>query len=49
MRPADEYGIAWDDPALAIEWPQVDYLLSDKDLKYPMLSETDRLPTVPGD
>ncbi|MGB5425737.1 MAG: dTDP-4-dehydrorhamnose 3,5-epimerase [Gammaproteobacteria bacterium] len=42
--PADEYGIAWDDPALAIEWPSVDYLLSDKDLKNPMLSETDRLP-----
>jgi dTDP-4-dehydrorhamnose 3,5-epimerase len=43
-RPADEYGIAWDDPVLAIEWPAVDYLLSDKDRQNPLLSETDRLP-----
>lgn len=42
--PADEFGIAWDDPALAIEWPSVDILLSDKDRQNPLLSETDRLP-----
>jgi len=47
--PADEYGIAWDDPALAIEWPPVEYLLSDKDLKNPLLSETDRLPLYKAD
>ena len=42
--PGDEYGIAWDDPALAIEWPQLDYLLSDKDRENPLLSASDYLP-----
>jgi dTDP-4-dehydrorhamnose 3,5-epimerase len=42
--PGDEYGIAWDDPGLAIEWPQLDYLLSDKDIGNPKLSESDNLP-----
>ena len=42
--PADEYGIAWDDPTLAIEWPPLDYLLSDKDQQNPLLGESDRLP-----
>lgn len=42
--PGDEYGIAWDDPDIAIEWPQLDYLLSDKDLGNPKLSESDHLP-----
>ena len=37
--PADERGIFWKDPALAIAWPKldIDYLLSDKDQKYPTL------------
>ena len=42
--PGDDYGIAWDDPDLAIEWPQLDYLLSDKDIGNPKLSESDNLP-----
>jgi dTDP-4-dehydrorhamnose 3,5-epimerase len=42
--PGDEYGIAWDDPGLAIAWPQLDYLLSDKDLDNPTLRDSDNLP-----
>lgn len=42
--PGDEYGIAWDDPTLAIDWPPLDYLLSDKDREYPLLNECDALP-----
>ena len=42
--PGDEYGIAWDDPELAVEWPQLVYLLSDKDLENPKLSDSINLP-----
>ena len=42
--PGDEYGIAWDDPEIAIEWPEMDYLISDKDLANPLLIESDHLP-----
>ena len=42
--PGDEYGIAWDDPEIAIEWPEMDYLISDKDLANPSLIECDHLP-----
>ena len=30
-NPGDEYGIAWDDPAIGIEWPGGPFTLSDKD------------------
>ncbi len=46
--PGDEYGIAWNDPALAIAWPEMDYLLSDKDRGYPALAEAGRLPEYEG-
>ena len=38
--PADELGIRWDDPALAIAWPDVGtpYLLSAKDKVAPLLA-----------
>jgi dTDP-4-dehydrorhamnose 3,5-epimerase len=42
--PGDEYGIAWDDPEIAIEWPEMDYLISDKDLANSLLTESDHLP-----
>lgn len=40
-QPGDEFGIAWNDPDIAIEWPQpVDpRLLSDKDRLAPRLRE----------
>jgi dTDP-4-dehydrorhamnose 3,5-epimerase len=42
--PGDEYGIAWDDPGIAIEWPEMDYLISDRDLANPLITESDHLP-----
>ena len=45
-EPAGELTIRWNDPALAIEWPQHDPILSAKDRAAPLLSEIDpeRLP-----
>lgn len=38
--PGDEAGIAYNDPMIAIEWPDVgELILSEKDLKYPFLSD----------
>ena len=43
--PGDEYGIAWDDPDIGIKWPELDYMLSDKDRRYQRLKDSDdRLP-----
>lgn len=38
-HPEDEAGIAWNDPYIAVEWPELDvpYLLSEKDQKWPYL------------
>lgn len=42
---ADEFGIAWNDAALAIPWPVTDPLLSDRDKRNPTLAEVaDKLP-----
>ena len=42
---ADEIGIAWNDPTLAIAWPVDTPLLSDRDRQSPNLAAlTDRLP-----
>jgi len=47
--PGDEYGIAWDDPAIGIEWPAMEYALSDKDRRNPRLNEAeDHLPQYRG-
>jgi dTDP-4-dehydrorhamnose 3,5-epimerase len=40
----DEWGIAWNDPALGIEWPAADPVLSDRDRSNPSLSEALRDP-----
>jgi dTDP-4-dehydrorhamnose 3,5-epimerase len=47
--PDDEYGIAWDDPDIAIDWPAMDYLLSDRDRTFPRLADSQSLPGYPGD
>lgn len=40
----DEWGIAWDDPELGIDWPAVDPVLSDRDRSNPSLAEALRDP-----
>jgi dTDP-4-dehydrorhamnose 3,5-epimerase len=42
--PDDEYGIAWDDPELGIDWPHIDLVLSDKDRVLPRLRDSTYLP-----
>lgn len=37
--PAAEGGIAWDDPELGIEWPNVEVQLSEKDRQYSVLAQ----------
>ena len=39
--PADERGIAWNDPDIGVEWPVVDPLLSEKDKNQPFLKDSD--------
>jgi dTDP-4-dehydrorhamnose 3,5-epimerase len=34
-NPADELGVAWDDPEIGADWGIVDPILSDRDLKNP--------------
>lgn len=40
--PADERGIAWDDPDLAIPWPTDEPILSERDKHHPRLAEAPR-------
>jgi dTDP-4-dehydrorhamnose 3,5-epimerase len=47
--PADEIGIAWNDPALAISWPIGQPFLSERDRRHPILAEVmDELPEWRG-
>ena len=47
--PADEIGIAWNDPALAISWPVGQPFLSERDRRNPILAEVmDELPEWRG-
>lgn len=45
--PADEAGVAWDDPDLGITWPTDAPTLSDKDRALPRLRDLARLPNAP--
>jgi dTDP-4-dehydrorhamnose 3,5-epimerase len=38
-QPRDEGGILWSDPAIAIDWPVKEPILSEKDNVFPLLSE----------
>lgn len=50
-HPETEFGVAFDDPELGIEWPGEITVVSDRDRKLPRLSEIDvaRLPRFGGD
>ena len=37
-EPADDRGVAWDDPLISVDWPVENALLSPKDSAYPPLS-----------
>jgi dTDP-4-dehydrorhamnose 3,5-epimerase len=41
--PGDEYGIRWDDPAIGIDWPGRDFVLSAKDAGNRCLADMDAL------
>ena len=38
-NPADELGVAWDDPTLSIDWPGSDPILSDRDRANPRIAD----------
>lgn len=45
--PASEIGVAWNDPALGINWPVNEPILSARDSQHPTLAaQTDRLPRL---
>ncbi len=39
--PEHDRGIAWNDPALAIDWPVSSPILSDKDTRHPLLQDAE--------
>lgn len=39
--PEHERGIRWDDPDIGIDWPAMDVLLSEKDVRHPFLKDQD--------
>ena len=47
-RADDDFGITWDDPRIAVQWPISDPLLSDKDKELPTLSDVEKTCRLPG-
>ncbi len=49
-HPDDEFGVLWSDPAIGIEWPVAEPLLSPKDRQYSPLKNIpdELLPVYPG-
>lgn len=47
-EPQNDRGIRWNDPAIGIEWPPVEPLLSAKDTVAPLLAEAPVLPVFEG-
>jgi dTDP-4-dehydrorhamnose 3,5-epimerase len=43
----DEFGVAWDDPELGIDWPARDPVLSDRDRSNPRVQDLEDLPPYP--
>ncbi|GAK43445.1 dTDP-4-dehydrorhamnose 3,5-epimerase [Paenibacillus sp. TCA20] len=39
--PENDRGILWNDPALAIDWPTLNPILSDKDQRHPLLKDAE--------
>lgn len=46
--PEHDRGIAWDDPALGIDWPTLKPVLSDKDANHPRLADAEANFTYKG-
>jgi dTDP-4-dehydrorhamnose 3,5-epimerase len=48
--PGGEMGVRWDDPAIGIDWPLTDVVLSAKDAVAPLLADlpADRVPVFAG-
>jgi dTDP-4-dehydrorhamnose 3,5-epimerase len=42
----DEFGLAWDDPALGLAWPSTDPVVSERDRSNPSLEQVLRDPPV---
>jgi dTDP-4-dehydrorhamnose 3,5-epimerase len=48
--PNDDFGVLWSDPAIGIDWPVKEPLLSEKDKRYPKLKDMNKsqLPIYPS-
>ena len=47
-HPESEMSVAWNDPAIGIDWPVASPTLNRKDASAPLLADTERLPVYRG-